>query len=140
MIEYVVGFLFSENFDRVALIEKTKPSWQAGLLNGIGGKIELNETPEQAMIREFHEETGAYVDFWREVITLQSDDWKVYFFALAKQLPYLKSKTEEIVKVIQLNELNQHQIISNLNWLIPMAIDAIKTGTIYDVAEVNCND
>ena len=52
MKEYVVGFMFSEE------ILKNKPDWQAGRLNGVGGKVEPNEYPDQAMVREFEEETG----------------------------------------------------------------------------------
>jgi hypothetical protein len=55
---YVVGFMFDFAFERVALIRKRKPIWQAGKLNGIGGKIEANETREEAMRREFIEEAG----------------------------------------------------------------------------------
>ena len=56
---YVLGFMFSAtNENKVILIEKLKPSWQCGLLNGIGGKIEAGESPVQAMVREFQEEAG----------------------------------------------------------------------------------
>jgi hypothetical protein len=37
MITYVVGFLFSPSGAEVVLIRKARPSWQSGLLNGIGG-------------------------------------------------------------------------------------------------------
>ena len=37
---YVLGFLFSPDCKRVALIIKNRPDWQAGFLNGIGGKID----------------------------------------------------------------------------------------------------
>lgn len=56
---YVAGFLFSENLLSVALIRKEKPAWQKGCLNAIGGKIEENETPFEAMKREFTEEAGS---------------------------------------------------------------------------------
>ena len=39
-IKYVVGFAFNKEKTKVLLIKKTKPDWQAGQLNGIGGKIE----------------------------------------------------------------------------------------------------
>lgn len=54
---YVLGFLFSEDGSRVLLIWKNRPAWQAGKLNGIGGKIEDGEQPLDAMKREFVEET-----------------------------------------------------------------------------------
>jgi hypothetical protein len=37
--DYVVGFLFRNNLSEVALIKKDRPAWQAGHLNGIGGKL-----------------------------------------------------------------------------------------------------
>ena len=61
MQEYVVGFLFDEDARRyhktghgnVVLIEKNRPAWQAGRLNGVGGHIEIGETPDEAISREF---------------------------------------------------------------------------------------
>ena len=37
----------------VVLTHKNRPAWQAGKLNGVGGKIELLESPVAAMVREF---------------------------------------------------------------------------------------
>lgn len=43
----------------VLLILKNRPDWQAGKLNGVGGKVEDYDLgPYAAMIREFYEETG----------------------------------------------------------------------------------
>ena len=38
--EYVVGFAFDKKRENVALIQKNRPPWQKGKLNGIGGHIE----------------------------------------------------------------------------------------------------
>lgn len=54
----VCGFAFSADRHQVALVRKLRPAFQAGLLNGIGGKIEPGERPVSAMVREFREETG----------------------------------------------------------------------------------
>ena len=54
---YAIGFLFNKDLTKVALINKNKPGWQKGKLNGIGGKIG-HEKPICAMCREFEEETG----------------------------------------------------------------------------------
>lgn len=58
MKRYVVGYLLSPGHRQVVLIKKLKPSWQAGKLNGPGGKLEEGETPAQCMRREFREEAG----------------------------------------------------------------------------------
>jgi 8-oxo-dGTP diphosphatase len=64
MIEerYCCGFVTDECRIRVLLIQKNRPDWQAGKLNGIGGHVEEGETDREAMSREFQEEAGVCVD------------------------------------------------------------------------------
>ena len=45
MTEYVCGFAFDNTKQYVTLIEKKRPNWQAGYLNGVGGHIEEGEVP-----------------------------------------------------------------------------------------------
>lgn len=68
--QYVCGFLFNQDRTAVVLVRKNKPAWQAGKLNGVGGKIEQighrpgeqrTESPQEAMAREFSEEAGVLV-------------------------------------------------------------------------------
>ena len=61
MLNYVAGFLFSQDLTHVVLLEKQSPAWQKGLFNGVGGKIEDGESPIQAMVRECEEETGVFI-------------------------------------------------------------------------------
>lgn len=49
--EYVVGLLFDPHRKYICLIQKNRPDFQRGFLNGVGGKIENGEWPLQAMIR-----------------------------------------------------------------------------------------
>jgi len=42
-VDSVAGFLLSEDRGQVALVEKIKPEWQRGLLNGMGGEIEPSD-------------------------------------------------------------------------------------------------
>jgi 8-oxo-dGTP pyrophosphatase MutT (NUDIX family) len=46
----------------VLLIEKQKPAWQVGKWNLPGGKIEGDESPKDAAIRELWEEAGIRAD------------------------------------------------------------------------------
>jgi len=39
-------------------VRKERPDWQRGKLNLPGGKVEPNETPHRAALRELYEETG----------------------------------------------------------------------------------
>lgn len=60
--DYVLGFAFTNTSDPassfVLVRLKARPEWQKGWFNGIGGRIEEDERPVQAMVREFREETG----------------------------------------------------------------------------------
>lgn len=128
MKNYVLGFLFSSGRGRVALIRKNKPQWQAGLLNGIGGKIEdTDESPEFALSREFKEEAGANIHpgEWEPFCKMHGDDFTVYCFKFFSDLAFesLRTCTDELVVERQVHALNYFECVSNLSWLIPMALD-----------------
>jgi 8-oxo-dGTP diphosphatase len=135
---YVVGFLFDEAKKRVLLIEKKKPAWQAGKLNGVGGKIEVGEMPEAAMVREFEEETGLnFIPFKRFCrLTHSTAAWSVYFFvSFSNQLDYARQMPGEDEKpvVVDVDNLPEN-IVSNLKWLIPLALDPSET-VVIDAAD-----
>lgn len=121
---YVVGFLFRNRRTHVALIRKQNPAWQRGKLNGIGGKVEAGETPLDAMIREFKEETGAEFTDWRHYCTLVWREARVHFFVGHCEDMQLRCTTAEPVDWYG---CGQHVVynegIKNLRWLIPMALD-----------------
>ncbi len=125
MKAYVAGFLFGDR-GRVAVIQKARPAWQAGKLNGIGGKIEVGETPTEAMVREFREETG-YFTFehdWSHKVTLQGDDFIIYFFAARReQTVDLTYDGDEPCQWVDSRYLHNHPVIPNLHWLIPLCQD-----------------
>ena len=100
MIKYVVGFAFSRNKTEVVLILKQKPDWQAGKLNGIGGKIEeLDQSPHHAMSREFAEETGVKIPMilWHRFAVLKGIDYKaeLHCFRLFTNRIYLCKSMEQ---------------------------------------------
>lgn len=125
MTKYVCGFCFNENLTRIALIEKKKPKWQEGLLNGIGGKIEEGETPEQAMIREFKEEAGIDTEQWSPFVTISGEGWRVYFFYYIEKeiFDYIRTQEDEGIFLLDVDGVfDNYACIKNLEWLIPMAI------------------
>lgn len=129
MQEYVCGFLFDSSENHVVLVRKNKPEWQKGLLNGVGGKIELGETPEVAMTREFTEETGIVIEDWKPMIILNGVDWKVYFYASKNDWCYsVNSLEQEEILIVEVEDLfASYSVIPNLNWLIPFCLDQLKS-------------
>ena len=123
MIEYVVGFAI-DRLDQVALIRKNRPDWQRGLLNGIGGKVEPGEVPENAMVREFHEETGLKLTSWEHFLTMSFPDATIYFYRHVDTDPRLlseiRSVTDEKVGLFHVYSPGLN-VVPNLLWLIPLA-------------------
>lgn len=123
--QYVVGFLFSGPY--VALIEKKHPEWQAGKLNGIGGKIEPGELPLDAMKREFMEETGLRVDDWRFFVLMEGTSCQIYCFTSRVKegrLLELQALTDEVPDWYEAfdPETGVLDRLPNLSWLIPLAL------------------
>lgn len=126
-VEYVLGFLYSENKQKVVLILKTKPTWQAGLFNGVGGKIEAGEEPEDAMVREFEEETGMHVpkEYWQKCIyhyNFLENPLRMHVFRAFGDVTQVKTVEEEEVHIVDVNSLPKNKI-PNLEWIIPFMLD-----------------
>lgn len=118
-MKYVLGFMFNEDLTKVVLIEKTKPDWQKGLLNGVGGKIEPFEQGIDAIIREVEEECGlksAWFD-WKYGLSMKSDDWQVeVFYTNYLDINQIQTLTEEVVGIYDVDYIltNRHLSISNI--------------------------
>jgi 8-oxo-dGTP diphosphatase len=133
MTEYVAGYMFSPDLSRVALIKKNKPAWQAGLLNGIGGKVEPGETAHEAMVREFGEETGCEttMETWRQYCDMggtnlpDNEAFQVSFFAAVGDLGQLRTVTGEALCIVNVQEIHplRKDLVENVPWLVPLAID-----------------
>lgn len=116
--------MFSPNRRSVALIEKKYPAWQAGRLNGIGGKFESGETTYDAIAREFWEEAGVETnaDDWEKFVILEGPDFVVHFFrAFSRKVYDISSMTAEVVGVHEVDPL-PYFVTPNLRWLIPLAL------------------
>ena len=139
--QYVAGFFFNEGHSRVILIEKKRPSWQTGLLNGVGGKVEQSDPDSTyAMRREFEEETGINTEYWnwKQFARLQGPvgphsklvefvvDWFWSFGPMATHAP--AQTTDERPSWYVLDELFAcpELMIPNLRWLLPMAMTDIE--------------
>jgi 8-oxo-dGTP diphosphatase len=139
--EYVVGFMFNRDRSEVALIEKLRPAWQRGRLNGIGGHVKTDEPPAQAMIREFLEETGYQSmggDWQRVCVMLREGNFAFtcHVFRFLSECADLRrvidSLTDERVGIYSAQCLPSN-VLSNVGWLIGMCLDTQPGDEPYDV-------
>jgi 8-oxo-dGTP diphosphatase len=143
MIQYVLGFAFTRDYaglQRVLLIRKTKPEWQAGKLNGVGGKIEQDDySAHRAMSREFKEETGlgSQPAAWTRFAVMEfRPDARVHVFVTWfdwKVFKQARTTTDERLEDYQvdldfINKMKDQNAIPNLRWLIPMALATWQAG------------
>jgi len=137
---YVAGFMFSKDLKSVALIQKTKPEWQNGKLNAIGGKVEFGEDHHTAQFREFKEETGVGHKDWHLFCTLGDiRGYRVKFFCAVTDNVYkVRSMEKEIVVIRNVDSLPGN-IIPNLSWLIPMA-RTVATGQEWRAKSFNVEE
>jgi len=135
--KYVLGFLFTDDLEKVWLIRKLRPQWQFEKLNGIGGHVEPNETPDQAMVREFKEETGVVITDWRWFMTMKNDEWEVecYYQTIRNNKTPI-SMTDESVHLIPVYMINEVPVITNLRRIIPNIIDIMENGIGYQFTNV----
>lgn len=136
MKKFSLGFIFDKTLEKVLLIHKNRPVWQAGKINGIGGKIESNEDCLECIVRETEEESGLKTapQAWHQVATMQGADWEIAVFYCI----YNGAKDDAVMNEDQpvewfaVNNLPEN-VLYNLRWLIPLCIDAEKQKEIDSV-------
>ncbi|WP_279133231.1 NUDIX domain-containing protein, partial [Photobacterium phosphoreum] len=67
------GIILSPDQDRIFITRRHVNAHQGGLWEFAGGKVETNETAEQAVIRELNEEVGIQVTALAPLISLAHD-------------------------------------------------------------------
>lgn len=135
---YVLGFMFDHDRRWVTLIKKLRPEWQAGKYNGVGGKVEKGESVQDAMVREFYEETGVSTKWsdWEEFALLTSDKAAIYCFKCTstEYLSDVKSNTDEKIANILIKHIldpaEPYETVSNLPVLIRLALLDVKYATL----------
>ena len=121
----VAGFAFSPA-RRILLIRKSRPAWQAGLLNGIGGRVEAGESPLDAMRREAEEEAGLSEADWTAVAILASPGREVHFFRATlgdDAFDGATARTDEPLVRLAMADFPGARVVPNLSFLVPLALD-----------------
>ena len=81
--------------------------------------------------QEFFEETGHKTKEynWTHFATMTNSQFIVYCYVAYGDIDLLQTTTEEEINLVVVDEVgltNLHLMISNLKWLIPMALDCNK--------------
>ena len=128
-MNYTLALLFTPIASAVLLIRKrNKPVQHIGLYNGIGGKIEPGESSMEGMVREIDEESGVKVAPCQleKFAVMRGSKFQVHCYrGFIQEVTTFKSIfTEEgLVEAVALSELDEIPTITNLKWVIEMALD-----------------
>jgi 8-oxo-dGTP pyrophosphatase MutT (NUDIX family) len=141
LTNYVVCLLFNDDLSQVCLIEKQRPDWQVGLLNGPGGKIEPGETVLEAATREFKEETGVCVTSWAQLCMKKAhnNSYQVNFLVAADSnaCHLVRTTTDEQVGMRTVKHIDQAKLVSSIDWVLPLAIYALSGKMDEELVYVN---
>ena len=120
MTKYVVGLIFNVERTEVLLINKNRPDWQKGKLNGVGGKVEEGELPYEAMVRECKEECGLLLYNWLLVgVHTDNINFEVSVFTISTpSLLKAFTRTDEEVEIFKLSDLPVHRLVYPLKELL----------------------
>lgn len=139
--EYVVLLVFDEAGERVLLIKKDRgPKMVVGHWNGLGGKVEDGESPQEAMSRETREEAGVAVDprSIQMLCALQGHGYRVRFGHCRLDnnvFDGYATRESETVKDFFVQQFPD-EVMHNLRWMIPLALDNQIAPESYDIGTI----
>lgn len=103
----VVGIITDNK--EILLLKKNNPDWQKGLYNGIGGKVELNTTLLETIIKKCQEELGVNISNWIELDSeISSSGIEIVYFLTTLnegEIKKLQSQTDERAELFSINNL-----------------------------------
>jgi 8-oxo-dGTP diphosphatase len=105
-------------------MRRTRPAWQAGRVNALGGRLRLSEDAAAAARREVHEECGVDVAEWKEVLVWEDAEYRMHVMrAVSERAREARTLEDQEVFLADVNALPPN-VIDNLRWLVPLALDA----------------
>ncbi len=131
-----VGFAFTEDRGKVLLVKKSKPKWQAGKLNGVGGIVGDCEHANDAIARECGENTGLMLP-WRWYCTIEYPHTVLYAYRafsdnIREAMNIVGKQDPVVVMSVNILRTSSMHFVDDLSYLIPMALnDNINSASIW---------
>lgn len=105
-------------------MRRTRPAWQAGRVNALGGRLLPGEHAATAARREVREECGVDVADWREVLVWEDAEYRMHVMrAISDCAREARTLEDQDVFLADVNALPS-TVVDNLRWLVPLALDA----------------
>lgn len=120
---YVLALLFTADRRRVVLMRRTRPAWQEGRVNALGGRLIRGEGAAEGARREVREESGVDVGDWREVLVWNDAEYELHVMsAVSERARDARTMEDQEVFLAEVSALPEN-VIDNLRWLVPLALD-----------------
>ena len=122
---YVLAILFTPDRRRVVLMHKTRPAWQVGRVDALGGKQLPGESAAEAAQREVREEAGVDVPAaaWEEFLVWDDPVYRMHAVrAFDVAAEHARTAEDQTVFLAATDALPPN-LIDNLRWLVPLALD-----------------
>lgn len=122
------------------LLARKKRGFGFGKWNGIGGKVEENETPEEAMIRETQEEISVtpmeydkigiikFVEYIKEELTTNY----MHLYIATKWQGVPKESEEMQPKWFSINNLPWEEMFSDDKYWLPLVLEGKKLDAFFE--------
>jgi len=120
---YVLALLFTADGRRVVLMHKTRPAWQAGRVNALGGKLLPGERAVDAARREVREEAGVDVAAWDEFLVWDDPVYRMHAVRAFDDAATRAHTAEDQPVFLADAAALPPNVIDNLRWLVPLALD-----------------
>lgn len=126
--------------DNKILLARKKRGFGFGKWNGVGGKVEEKETPEEAMIRETQEEISVtpieyekigiirFVEYVKEELT--TNDMHLYIATKWQGVP--KESEEMQPKWFSINNLPWEEMFSDDKYWLPLVLKGKKLDAFFE--------
>lgn len=129
--------------DDQILLAMKKRGFGEGKYNGVGGKIENNETPDEAMIRETKEEISVTPTKYEQVGIIEFDEYYkgnkqnlVFYLYFVYEWEGTPLETEEMnPKWFNINDIPYSQMFPDDKYWLPLILEGKKIRAYFEFDE-----